>query len=450
MLENYSAEIQKALKKEKAEAGQRIVLKKGDKQYEGFLMPKSAGSPNTLVIKLDSGYNIGVEFGKNMRIKLLKKAESSRKIKGNIYEFDSKKPTIAILHTGGTIAASVDYRTGAVFPAFTPEELFSNVPELADMANFRTSVLFQMFSEDMEPEHWKIIVKKIVEEIERGADGIIITHGTDTMTYTSSAISLMARNISVPVILVGAQRSADRGSSDASMNLLCAAAFAVKADFSGVAICMHGSVNDDYCLINPAFHTKKMHTSRRDAFRSIDRMPYAKVYPSGAIEFFRTDFPKRDKKRKANVKLEFERKIGIIKMRPGFDCKELELYEKNDYRGIIIEGTGLGNAPVTNLDEYTKNHTELLRIIERMTKKGIIIGMVSQCPYGKVNMNVYSTGRDLLKAGVLPFNMTTETAYTKLGWALGNIKDKAEIKKTMVTNLQGEIVEKVDPNTFLM
>lgn len=442
MYENYSPLIQNFLKKNKIEVSHRISVD----GKEGILMPKAAGDPNILVLKLDNGYNIGVAF-KGVKIKKLRVEEKKKKLMLKEYKTDTAKKTISMIHTGGTIASRIDYRTGATYPAFTAEDLFFSTPELANIANFRARVAFQMFSEDMEPMHWIVLAEKIKEELERGCDGIIVVHGTDTMVYTAAALSYMLQNIPVPIIMVGAQRSSDRGSSDAAMNLICAANFITKSDFAGVAICMHGSLDDEYCFVLPATNVKKMHTSRRDTFRSVDMLPFAKVYYNGKIELLKKHYTRRDPNRKPVIENKFDTRVAIVKVRPGFTYRELELFEKAGYKGIILEGTGLGNAPVTVLDNYTQHHKKLLGTLARMTKKGIFIGMTSQCPYGRVNMNVYSTGRDLQKAGVVPLAMTSEAAYVKLGWALA--KNPAKIKEIMLTNIAYEIVEKINPLAFL-
>ncbi|MEM7819898.1 MAG: Glu-tRNA(Gln) amidotransferase subunit GatD [Candidatus Aenigmatarchaeota archaeon] len=445
---SYSNEIEKELSKLNISIGHRISVEKDGKMYEGILMPKSAGDKNTLIIKLDNGYNIGIEF-KNAKIKKTK-GETNIKPKEKIkkYEPDKGKPTIAILHTGGTVASRIDYKTGAVVASMTPEEILLSIPELADIANIKTKTIFQMFSEDLEPEHWSILAKEIAKEIEKGIDGIIVTHGTDTMHYTSAALSFALQNLSIPVIIVGSQRSSDRGSSDAAMNLLCAIQFIAKTDFSGVAVCMHGTESDDFCYIISGVNVKKMHTSRRDTFRPIDIYPIAKVTKNGEIEFFE-DYTKKDKTRELKLCAMFENNVAMLKVRPGFNYKELEAYENLGYKGIILEGTGLGHAPVNAVDKFTQHHKELLKTIERMTKKGIIIGMTSQCPYGRVNMNVYSTGRLLQEVGVIPLPIQSETAFVKLSWVLGHTKDPIEAKRMLITNYVGEIVERIDPRVFL-
>jgi glutamyl-tRNA(Gln) amidotransferase subunit D len=450
MLSNYSPDIRSELERQKIEVGQRIRIEKDGSSFEGLLMPRiELGDSNSVVIKLDNGYNIGVAFSKGTVIKKLKeKVELAHKTKAIKIAYDPGKKNIVILHTGGTIASKIDYRTGGVVSIITPEDLLAAVPELAAIANIKVRTVFQMFSEDFEPEHWQQLAEKIKEETETGCGGIIVTHGTDTMAYTAAALSFFVQNLPISVIIVGSQRSSDRGSSDSVMNLICAAQFIAKSDFSGLAVCMHGTKSDDYCLISNPVNMKKMHASRRDTFRTIDVMPYAKVEPDGTIEFL-SEYTKVDKNRKPILENRFDKNIALIKLRPGFSSKELELYEKAGYRGIILEGTGLGHAGINVLDGFTEKHRELLDLIERMTRSGIVICMVSQCPYGRVNMNVYSTGRDLQKAGVIPLPMTAEAAYVKLGWVLGTAKNPEKAKELLKTNIAGELVERIDERAFL-
>lgn len=444
-ISDYSSEIQNAFKKAAVKIGDRIRVG----EFEGLLMPKSQGAENTLIIKLDNGYNIGVAFEKNTKIKkvAVKEKESRLRAKPEKYKPDASKPTITILTTGGTIASRIDYKTGAVTPLETPEELLTAVPELAGIANIKMRTVFQMFSEDMEPEHWVILAEKIADEIESGADGVIVTHGTDTMHYTSAALSLMLQNLPVPVLLVGSQRSSDRGSSDAAMNLICAAQFIAKSDFAGVAICMHGSSSDNYCHVHQGTHVKKTHSSRRDTFRSIDVFPYAKVYVNGTIEFLRKDYQKKDKKRKLHLVDRFDNHVALVKIHPHFDYRVLEYYEQQGVRGIVLEGTGLGHAPVNVLDDYTKEHAKLLETLERLSKK-MIICMATQCTYGKVNMDVYSTGRVLQQAGVVPVAMTPETAFIKLGWSLAHSRDVEKAKQLLLKNVAGEFAERIDYEAY--
>ncbi len=447
---DYSKDISTELKKKGIKIGDHVVVDKDGHMFEGILMPKSQGNPNSLIIKLTNGYNTGIDFSKDTKIRPSKgKPEKKAKpAKPEKYKPDTGKPTVAILSTGGTVASRIDYKTGAVSSLETAEEIVSAIPELMDIANIKTRPVFQMASDDIKSYHWMTLAKKIDDEIRAGVDGIIVTHGTDTMHYTSAALSLMVQDSPIPILLVGSQRSSDRGSSDAAMNLLCAAQFAANSDFSGISICMHGSISDKFCYMHDGCNAKKTHTSRRDTFKSIDVLPIAKVEPDGTIQFLRNDYRKKDKKRKPHIADRYDEKVALVKIYPGFDYRSLEFYEKNGYRGIVLEGTGLGHAPITSTDEATKNHSMLLDTIKRMITSCIIIGMTSQCTYGKVNMNVYSPGRILQEAGVIPLYMTPETALVKMGWSLGHTKNAEDAKKILLTNTVGEILERVDVQAF--
>jgi glutamyl-tRNA(Gln) amidotransferase subunit D len=412
-------------------------------------MPRfETGDANCIVLKLQNGYNIGIEFTKGTRFRKISRPRQSRQqLQLEKYRPDAGKKNIVILHTGGTVASRIDYDTGGVIASISPEEILLSIPELAQIANIKTKMVFQMFSEDMEPDHWSILAQKIFDEVKNGASGIIVTHGTDSMHYTSAALSFMLQNLPVPVLLVGSQRSSDRGSSDAAINLICAAHFIAKTDYVGVGICMHGSTDDDFCYVHDGTNVKKMHTSRRDAFRSIDIFPICKISKEGGIEYLHVY-------RKTNgkpfvLKNMFQKKVALIKIYNGFDYKILETLEKERYRGIVLEGTAFGHAPINVLDQFTKHHKKLLDTLKRLTDNGMIILMASQCPYGQVNMNVYSTGRILQQAGVMPAEMTSECAYVKLGWALGNAKDMLEAEKLLKENIVGEVVERIDPKAFL-
>ncbi len=432
----YSEEIEKLLNKAKVEVGDFVTIEKDGKTFEGTIMPNT-GDSDILVLKLNSGYNIGL--APDLKIRKLEKERFNAKPQK--YEHDKTKKTILIMHTGGTIASKIDYDTGAVKSAFTPEEIVSSVPELAEIANVKAEVVFQMASDDMQSEHWLKLAKKIAEEHAR-FDGIIVTQGTDTLHYTSAALALMLHNIPRPVLVVGSQRSSDRGSSDASMNLLCAAQFIVNGGFAGVGVCMHANMDDDYCYVHRGLHVRKMHTSRRDAFRSIDVMPIAKVNKDGHIEYIE----KIEGGKTFRPAIAFDNSVALVKVYPGFDYKQLECY--SGYRGIVLEGTGLGHAPISATDEATKDHPKLLETIKKLSGNTIIV-MTSQCIYGKVSMNVYSPGRMLQEAGVLPVSMTPETAFVKLGWSLGQEKDLDRAKKLFLDDVAGEFVDRINPRAFL-
>ena len=451
-LKNYSSKVQKALKRAGARIGNRIRIEKGGNFYEGLLMPRTElGDKDSIVIKRDDGYNIGIKFAKGVKIKVvpskdkLKEEAKFELGKEAIAElkWDTGKPRISLISTGGTIASRVEYRTGGVAALESPEVLLANIPELAGFVNISEIVVpFTKMSEDIEPQDWKKLASVVAKEVNK-SKGVIITHGTDTLHYTAAALSFMLRNLTKPVILVGAQRSPDRGSSDAFMNILCAA-HAALADFAGVYICMHGTSSDDYCILIRGTKARKMHTSRRDAFRPINDTAIARVWPNGKINIINPGYPKRSEgKCVADVK--FETKISLLKVHPGSEPKLLEWLISHGYKGIVIEGTGLGHVP-------TEAKKSWIPSIKKAVKKGIPVVIASQTIYGRVNPNVYRNLRILFhEAGAIPAeDMTAETAFVKLGWVLGRTKRLNEVKKLMLTNLAGEINERITEKEFLV
>lgn len=448
MQNKYSPTIRKILQKTRTAVGSRIAVSKGKNVFEGLLMPSS--EPDILVMKLDSGYNIGIRFGKGTKIGKSEKPEPREIIDEEKFElgvhakpakqeFDRTKPTISILHTGGTIASRVDYRTGGVVSSFSPEDLLAMFPELKEMANIKTRLVFSIMSESMRFSDYRILAREIAKEVESGVDGIIVTHGTDTMHYASAALAFILQNLPVPVILVGAQRSSDRGSTDAAQNLLSAAYFIVNSDFSGVAICMHENSSDGNCLILPACKSRKMNASRRDAFRPINSLPWARVNFYGKkLEFLKKDYMRKDNKRKMEIKTKMEEKIALIKTTTNMDASIIDFFSRKKYKGLVLEGTGLGHAPVN-----------LLNPLKKAIEKGMVVCMASQTIYGRVNMNIYSPQRDLLNIGVIPCDdMLPETAFIKLAWLFGNFS-REKAKELMRKNLAGEISERSEVGEFL-
>tara|TARA_Y100000031_G_scaffold66066_1_gene73893 strand:+ start:147 stop:1445 length:1299 start_codon:yes stop_codon:yes gene_type:complete len=429
-----------------AKSGDRIRVITSDEIKEGILMPNE--ETDSIVIKLDNGYNIGIDKKNVKEIKVIEKYKEKETHSGKKPRKDSKKPTIAILHTGGTIASKVDYRTGGVVARFTPEEILDMFPELKDIANVKSRLIANMFSEDIRFKHYSLMCKAVEEEVKKGVDGIILTHGTDTLAYTSAALSFALENINIPVILVGSQRSSDRGSSDAAVNLICAAKFIAKTDFVGVAICMHESTSDNNCLIMPACKTRKLHTSRRDAFKIVNDKAIARInYETRKIEIIDNNHYKKSSDKKLNVKDKFEEKVGLLKAHPNMFPEQFEFFK--NYNGLIIEGTGLGQAPVGTPNELAKIHAKNLEAIKKIIKNGCIVVMTSQCIFGKVQMHVYSDAIDLVSAGVISGKDTlTETAFIKLAWLLGNYK-KDEVKELITKNLKGEINERLLKDEFL-
>jgi len=416
---------------EVVEAGQKLV---------GTIVPSI--NENILTLKLESGYNAGIKIDSNL---IVKKIGSGKKVgKAALVKFEKKPglPTVSIMQIGGTIAARVDYRTGAVYTTFKPEDLLTLVPELASMANIETRLISNMFSEDMRFAHYSVIAKEIAKEAKKGVKGIILPHGTDTMAYTSAALAFMLQDIQIPVILVGAQRSTDRGSTDAIMNLVSAMEFIIKTDFVGVAICMHKSSNDDICSILPACKTRKLHTSRRDAFKPVNDLPIATVnFKTREIKFLKKDYSKKQDGKTLKLMDKLEEKVALLKVFPNIMHEQIEFFRKAKFKGLVVEGTGLGQAPVGMPNELCKENIKNMEEFKKLINSGCIVVMTSQCIFGRIQMHVYSNAVDLVDAGVIPGeDMLPETAFVKLAWLLGNFP-KEEAKELIAKNLRGEITE---------
>jgi glutamyl-tRNA(Gln) amidotransferase subunit D len=397
---------------------------------EGVLMPDE--NKDTQFLKLKSGYNIGLSKKKIKKIVEIKEkpSKSSKKpIKAN-----PNLPEIAVLHTGGTIASKVDYETGGVKAHFSAEELLSMFPELSKIANIKTVFVSNMMSEDMRFSHYQDLVKAIKKEM-NNVKGIIIGHGTDTLAVTAAALSFMIENPPIPIMLVGSQRSSDRGSSDAGLNLICAAEFIASTNFKGVAICMHEDTSDNSCLIMPATKTRKMHTSRRDAFQVINDLPIARVdYEKKEIEQF-----KEGTEGKLSIKPDMEEKVAIIRTHPNMSVDFLKVLNEKSYKGLVLEGTGIGQAP-TNIEKNIPIYNELKKFI----KNGGVVVLTSQCIYGCVHPEIYANCRRLVEIGVVfGEDMLTETAHVKLAWLLANHPKQA--KELIAKNLRGEITERSVP-----
>ncbi len=400
-------------------------------------MPRyESASDNYLVIKLKSGYNTGIKTDRVKSISKLPGEKIKTSSTAKVPDEDKSLPRVALISTGGTIASKIDYRTGGVHAALSAAELYSSVPELANYARVDPEVLLSEYSENLKPEHWTLIAKKVAEKIESGDyNGIVVSHGTDTMHYTSAALSFALQNIPIPVVLVGAQRSSDRPSSDAAVNLLGATIFAARANVSGVFVAMHAGTSDDVVAVHVGTRVRKNHTSRRDAFESIDVTPAALVR-NNEIEMQKesqTKLTARTNAKGMKLQPDFDSRVMLIKYYPGFDPGIIENAAKSGYKVIIFEGTGLGHV-----------NKECFPAIQRAVETGVMVFMTSQCIWGRVSMKVYDTGRDLLSIGVVPLSdMISETATVKAMWALANVQSSKDFKDTMLENISNEISESI-------
>ncbi len=409
-------------------------------RFEGIILPRSENDDDKhIVIKLPTGYNVGIDVDTIETMKENSFKEANYKIPEKEFPYTPGLPKVKLLGTGGTIASRLDYRTGAVIPAFSPGELYGAVPELADICNLDTEKVFAVFSENMGPEQYIKLAKAIGEEINKGIDGIIIGHGTDTMHYTSAALSFMLQDLPVPVVMVGSQRSSDRPSSDAALNLMHAAYTAGNADIAEVLVCMFGPTSDKYGLLHQGTRVRKMHSSYRSTFRTIGETPIAMVQ-RGLITPIKTDYNRRRKDKKVEVYPYFEERITMIYYYPNMNPDIIDSLVENGYKGIIIIGTGLGHV-----------NKPLYPAIKRAAKKGVHIYMTVQTLWGFVHMFVYDTGRDLMSFGVVPAeNMLPETAYIKLGWVLGQTDDPEKVRKMMLTPIARDITDGEPYNGYLI
>ena len=438
--EGYRGNLRERLIKDKIRTWSRVEVHKGDARYEGLLLPRSQHTDDYYItIKVDTGYNLGILVDDQTTVKEIGYQKGHYELPHVDVQFKDEFPNVTLLGTGGTVASRLDYRTGAVLPAFTPDELFSAVPELTSVVNLTPKTLYQILSENFKPEYWVKTAEAIAKEIESGADGIVIGHGTDTMCVTGCALSYFLRNLPVPVVLVGSQRSSDRPSSDGPRNILYASKIAGYEDFAEVSICMHGTPSDSYNLIHRSTRCRKMHSARRDTFRTISDIPLGKIDDSG-VTWLKEDIKKRSPVEDFYLDAKIDERVGMLYFYPGMNPDLLESMVDLDYHGVVIIGTGLAHVA-----------TDIYPALERCQEAEIPVIMVVEPLYGFAQLRVYETGRDMLARGVIEGeNMLPSAAYTKLIWTLGHTRDIAEVEKIMQTNIAGEITTRESPRGFML
>ena len=440
IFQGYKGEALGLLKKYKVRVWGTVVVNTTRGTFEGTVLPRSENDDDThIVVKIITGYNIGIDTGTIISMEETGYKKANYKIPEKEFPFTEGLPKVKLFGTGGTIASRLDYRTGAVIPAFSPGELYGAVPELADICNLETEKIFAVFSENMGPKQYIALAKAIGEEIEKGVDGIVIGHGTDTLHHTGAALTFMCQNLPVPVVLVGSQRSSDRPSSDAALNLMHAMKAAGQSDIAEVMVCMFGPTSDEYGLLHKGTRVRKMHSSYRSTFRTIGDTPLARINRNEILPIKKTYNKRRTDK---NVKIlpYFSDKVTMLYYYPGMSPDVLDALVEKGYKGIIIVGTGLGHV-----------NKELYPAIERAHAKGVHMYMTLQTLWGYVHMFVYDTGRDMMAKGIIPTgNMLPEVAWVKLSWILGQTEDPKEVKKMMLTSINDEITTREPYNGYLV
>jgi glutamyl-tRNA(Gln) amidotransferase subunit D len=431
----YKGEALSALTKAECTVGDVIRVTSSEKAYEGILIPRSeTGDAAHIVVKLKSGYNVGVRITRDVKIEKIGKGAKPSFASPPLPEQKPELPKAVILSTGGTIASRVDYRTGAVRSALSASDLYGVVPELADLARVKTEIVFSIYSENLTQKHWSKLAQAVAEHIAQGADGVLIAHGTDTMAYTAAALSFALQNLPVPVILVGAQRSSDRPSSDAATNLIGAVQAATRGPFAEVGLAMHETLSDTAITVCRGTKVRKCHTSRRDTFKPVNATPLARV-ENNEVTMLTGEYRKRDAARKLVLKPEFSEAVTLVKFYPGLDPAVIDWHVERGCKGILLEGSGLGHV-----SKYC------FAAVRNAVDHGVVVALASQCIWGRVNMNVYDTGRDLLTLGVIPLeDMFPETALVKLMWVLGQTSSLEEAKKLLQANVAGEFSPRTLP-----
>ena len=439
-LKGYRGRAREVLKSMGARVWAEVEIETDDGVFAGIVLPRSEQADDRhMVLKLSTGYNVGIAVDKIRAVREKGFKEAHYKIPEKEFPFDPAKPNVTLLGTGGTIASRLDYRTGAVIPAFTPGELYGAVPELAEIGNLKTIKLFGVFSENMGPNEYIATAKAIGAEIEGGADGIVIGHGTDTMHHTAAVLTFMVQSSPIPIIMVGSQRSSDRPSSDAAFNLQCAVNAAARGPIAEVMVCMFGPTSDSYNLLHRGTRVRKMHSSYRSTFRTLSDLPVATCTPS-EVKPLRNDFLPRRNDRAVKVDAVFDDRVAIVYYYPAMKPDIISSLVDNGYKGIVIAGTGLGHV-----------NKPLYEPLREACRRGVSVMMTVQTLFGYAQMYVYDTGRDLMELGCVPCaNMLPEVAYTKLGWVLAHTHDREEVAKMMIAPVNGEITEREPPDGYLV
>ena len=411
--------------------GDYVKLRLAMKEIEGRVLESE--NSDILMLKLNSGYNIGINKENILDGKVVRRFRDLRET----FELPKSKElkNIGLIVTGGTIASKLDPRTGGVKHLLGIEEFAKFYPEMFKIANItRIETPFMIASESMTWEHWSKIAGVAKDMLnDPSIYGVIITHGTDFLHYTSAALSFMLRELNKPVVLTYSQRSIDRASSDANLNLKCAAKMAIE-DCAEVMLVGHANMDDEYCYALKGTKVKKLHSSRRDAFKPINVRPIAKIF-SDNIKFIGEYRPRNNGK--VELDNNFSDKVALVKFYPGQDASILDFYALK-HKGIIVEGSGLGHLPVSEAGHSWLNG------LKKHIRNGFVVCVTTQTTFGRVDPYVYSNGRELEDAGVIFLeDMLSETAVVKLGWILGHYGWKKNVKEKMLENFAGEFNERL-------
>ena len=313
---------------------------------------------------------------------------------------------ILLISTGGTIASKAS--ENGLMPAVAGAAMIRLIPELEGMCEIEYRELLSLDSSNLQPHHWTEMADAVVEAYEK-YDGFVISHGTDTMAYTASALSWMLEGIRKPIAITGAQLPIEAPMTDGKHNLLNAFRLATD-NHAGVYLVFGDSVIDGSCA-------KKLCTQRFEAFASVNMQRAAFITSDGfqwtAAEKNMPAFTPRTA---------VDGKVFVYKLIPGAKENVLDFAVQAGYRAIVIEGFGAGGVP--------NKENSLLPALERALSAGVIVVCITQCVYDGTHLDVYDIGVRAQRLGALSAeDMTLEAVVTRLMWALGNTKTNEEAKK---------------------
>jgi glutamyl-tRNA(Gln) amidotransferase subunit D len=364
-------------------------------------------------MKLVNGYNISYPEVVVQTIEILDSVEIHEKEMITHIPQDESLPLVHLIHTGGTIASKVDYKTGAVSARFEPDELLDAVPELRSIARIHAVKLGNMWSDDIRPRHWNRMLKATEEAFAEGAVGVVITHGTDTLHYTAAAMSYgwagQGGRPSGRIVLTGSQRSPDRGSSDAAENLIAAVHWAANGPApsgygDAAVVVLHADSSDGRCAVLPGCASRKYHSSRRGAFKAINQDPIAHILvnrDNATIEFVE---PRgHDARIETESPTYFDESIRIAEFSAGphLHSDLVQAAIDSGYDALYFHGTGLGHLPIHDPENDSPENIKLRFTLEDYCKSGGIAILTTQAIHGPINLDVYSKGRDQQEIGII-------------------------------------------------
>jgi L-asparaginase len=334
-----------------------------------------------------------------------------------------KGAKICILSTGGTIASVYDERIQALRPGLSVDALIETLPKGLQNVEVSTKELFNLDSANAQPYHWQEVAKaiRVAHEEDPELDGIVITHGTDTMVYTASAISLMVQDFGKPIVFTGSQIPASVPWSDGPRNLIDAIRVAAFADLAETCIVFNSE-------IHRANRARKVREGSYDAFDSMDPTPIGVL--SRDIVLY--EGRKRREETTPRFDTRLDPQVFLVKIFPGFPPETIVMIAEQGYHGIVIEGFGSGNIPV--------GEKALTGAILKAVEQDCIVIISTQCAFGQADLSLYEVGRAALEVGALSaYDMTSETTLVKLMWSLGHTRDFDRVREMMLINYAGEI-----------